>query len=97
MRLDYCRFGAPWRKRTAFFTNINGLEGVKCFCTGGHEHQVLRGASPSGVMWTKVAEPYPHHVADLLATAISHAAGWEESCDVVDVCAFSARASSELM
>jgi hypothetical protein len=91
LQLDYCRFGIPWRKRTRFFTNLTSLMGRQCFCIGGHVHQELKGASPSGVHWTKVAEPYPHGVAKVLALGEAHHCGWEHvPVDMVEI----SRASS---
>ena len=78
LQLDYCQFGMPWRKRTLFYTNIVCLRGQTCYCLGKHEHQLLKGISPSGVLWTKVAEPYPHAVAEMLAHGVA------ARCDGVD-------------
>ena len=75
-RLDYCRFGTPWRKRTKFLLNIQTLACKTLLCNGCPGHTVLRGTAPCGIAWTKVAEPYPHALADLLACAVSHASGW---------------------
>ena len=75
-RVDYCRFGMRWRKRTRFATNIAALENQTLFCTRDHEHQILRGSNKRGVKWTHVAEPYPWPLASLIATGSSMAAGW---------------------
>jgi hypothetical protein len=67
--LDFCRFGRPWRKRTAFL--FNGLVGgFRELCTNrrdatDHVHIILRGHS-GGVHRTKIAEPYPFGVCQLL-------------------------------
>jgi hypothetical protein len=72
--VDYCRFGTPWRKRTAFFTNIPSLCSP-VLCTREHSHLVLRGGGPGGMAWTAIAEPYPFGVADVLAVHACAAAG----------------------
>jgi len=66
-KLDYCRFGAPWRKRTRFATNMSNLVGIRALCTRDHAHTVLRGHSSKGGLWTKIAEPYPHAIANILS------------------------------
>lgn len=91
-RVDFCRYGTPWRKRTRFLTNLDSLIDCTQFCAGCPAHTVLRGSSPSGVAWTKVAEPYPHGLADLLAAASSYACGWSSQAPVPDH--FASRASS---
>ena len=50
--VEYCRFGAPWRKLTKFFINRPEAE-AKTLCQGGHVHHVLRAN------WTRVAQAYP--------------------------------------
>lgn len=89
-KIDYCRFGAPWRKRTRFATNAIALKGIRCLCTRDHAHIVLKGTSLCGLAWTKVAEPYPHGVAKVLAAACSLGAGWTEVWPNVDATAASA-------
>ena len=63
---DFCQWGTPWRKATAFlpgFCNTTPIEnncqnGI-CTCSG-HRHQVLAGIDPvSKCFGTHVAEPYP--------------------------------------
>lgn len=76
LRVDYCRFGMPWRKRTKFVSNVPGLRHDPIFCTRDHKHTVLRGCSPSGMLWTLVAEPYPFPLADILASASCVACKW---------------------
>lgn len=92
LQLDYCRFGMPWRKRTRFYTNIVSLHGRTCYCLGGHVHQLLKGTSPSGLPWTKVAEPYPHAVAEILALGVAAHCGWVDAA--IDLDAISQAASS---
>ena len=75
-RIDYCRFGTPYRKRTRFISNIPMLHHAPILCDRTHAHTVLRGLHPSGYLWTKVAEPYPVPVADLLALSVCGACQW---------------------
>ena len=75
-RIDYCRFGTPYRKRTRFLTDLPVLKTHPILCSRDHVHTVLRGTHSSGVLWTKIAEPYPHPVAIILATASACAASW---------------------
>jgi len=75
-RIDYCRFGTVYRKRTRFLTDLPLLKHEPILCTRDHAHTVLRGAHASGVLWTQIAEPYPHSVADILALASAHASQW---------------------
>lgn len=42
LRLDFCRFGTAWRKRTRFRCNF-GAAGQKIFCQCSSPHVVLRG------------------------------------------------------
>jgi hypothetical protein len=77
--LDYCQYGERWRKSTRLVSNREELLALSRRCSGsfrrcsstGHEHQVLRGASPSGELWTKVACPYPRALCEAYARAIS--------------------------
>ena len=73
--VDYCRFGKPWRKRTKVFTNTL-LQGHRTFCSGGHEHLLLKGRSKEhGMAWTRVAQPYPAGVATAVSTALAMKTG----------------------
>ena len=82
-RLDYCRFGTPWRKRTRVATNIPKLRGLRMLCTCKKPHVRLRGQHPTrGVPWTLVAQPYPRGFCKLLASAAAEAAGWSGKFDV---------------
>ena len=68
---DYCRFGTKWRKRTRIYTSL-ALKGQKLLCSCTCEHQRLSGFSRlHGMMWTKVAEPYPRQLNHLLARALA--------------------------
>lgn len=69
--VDYCRYGASWRKRTKFASNTP-LKGWKTLCVGGHVHQLLRGRSKvHGKSWTLVAQPYPAGVAIAVASGMA--------------------------
>lgn len=68
-RTDFCVYGTAWRKRTRFITSSR-LGNTKRLCNRQHVHQVLRGRSSQfGKCWTKVAEPYPRKLCNLLAWA----------------------------
>lgn len=68
--MDFCTFGARWRKRTRFRTNTH-LQGQTRFCVCAKPHIVLRGrCKEKGVNYTKLAEPYPRGVSDMLAIAV---------------------------
>ncbi len=68
-RTDFCRYSAPWRKRTKFLTS-GRLRMTNRMCLGNHSHIVLRGrSSKHKLSWTKVAEPYPRGLCSLLAWA----------------------------
>ena len=43
-RVDYCRWGARWRKSTGIFTNRPYVEELARVCTGKHKHIVLMGS-----------------------------------------------------
>ena len=69
--VDYCQFGAPWRKRTRFATKLQ-----KILCRGGHRRQILRGRSKRhGQNWTRVAQAYPGAVCRALAASLMSTAG----------------------
>ena len=53
------------------------LRGKRLRCPGTHEHRVLRGRDPeSGISWTKLAEPYPKRLCNMLAAASASDVGW---------------------
>ena len=41
---DHCRFGMPFRKRTAIMTNEKAFLSLAMSCEGGHTHQHLKGS-----------------------------------------------------
>ena len=62
-RVDQCRFGTSWRKRTRFRTNSH-LGGQSLFCACCKPHTVLRGRCKARkVNYTKLAESYPTTLA----------------------------------
>jgi len=69
--LDYCQFGARWRKRTMLVTIHTGtIDKFNCMCTGrrgrcssGEPHVRLKGALPGIGRLTRAAEPYPAPLA----------------------------------
>jgi hypothetical protein len=76
----YCMWGKPWKKPTRFAGLFLDLLPVERLCRGravccrtGCTHQSLQGTSPSGVMWTKVAEPYPRPMCNTLARCFEEA------------------------
>lgn len=70
LRLDYCRFGARWRKRTRFRTSSH-LADQRCFCRCLEPHVVLRGRCKQAKMnYTQLAEAYPRGVSRVLAAAL---------------------------
>ena len=69
-KLDYCRFGARWRKRTRIYAN-SVLQGHRSLCTRDHEHIVLRGRKS----WTAVAQAYPTLVCKCIAGGLAWSLG----------------------
>ena len=75
--ISFCMFGAPWRKNTAFVSYLVPLARLEKFrCTGrvcdrtGLAHQRLEGQRACDTMfWTKIAEPYPPRLCQLLAAS----------------------------
>ena len=85
LRLDFCRFGTPWRKRTRFRTNLQ-VAGNTLFCNCQGPHIRLRGrCKERGCSYTKLAEPYPTGVADLLAAAVLADTGLLGKCKKLDL------------
>ncbi|CAK0883482.1 unnamed protein product, partial [Prorocentrum cordatum] len=74
--IEYCRFGAPWRKSTkivAFLLDLAPLAKFRCVgpvCVlTGQRHQELSGKDASGRFRTKLAETYPRKLCNILARA----------------------------
>ena len=76
-RVDQCRFGTPWRKRTKFRTNCQGrFQRVLCECS--RPHIQLRGRCKEKKMnFTKLAESYPKKLCKTLAAMFVVDAGWK--------------------
>ena len=90
--VDYCRFGTPWRKSTYFCSSLE-INGKATACMCGHAHLQLRGAGPGGVPWTRIAEPYPEGVADVLGLAVCRGAGWRSARPALDLDSLAASAA----
>ena len=85
--VDFCRFGTAWRKRTRFRCNFFP-EGFRLFCVCQKPHVQLRGhCKKRGKLFTKLAEPYPRKLCELVSQALVSAAGWlpeRRKLDVVE-------------
>ena len=81
--VDFCHFGTDWRKRTGLLigncdsVDIESLR--KCRCQGvgvcsytGKKHIQLTGSDPTGIPWTKRAEPYPTRLASRMGHMLLH-------------------------
>ena len=76
-KVEFCSFGTPWRKSTAFRSyavNLTWMDSHRC--TGhvcrytGRKHVVLSGKVPGETRFrTSVAEPYPPKLCSKLAAA----------------------------
>ena len=73
---DQCQFGAKWRKRIKFAAwHAGSTDRLNLLCSGhsgkcsrtGAYHIVLKGASPSGQLWTAIAQEYPRELCNTLA------------------------------
>ena len=85
LRLDFCRFGTAWRKRTRFRCNLD-VVGQRILCACQQPHVVLRGrCQAKGVNYTKLAEPYPRRLCGALASAILSSAGFFGERRVLDL------------
>lgn len=83
--VDYCRYGTRWRKRTKFYTD-GLLGGRRDLCRCGKPHQLLRGRSATHKKsWTAVAQPYPKHVCEELASNYVKGAALRRWILLVDV------------
>eukprot|EP00435_Cladocopium_sp_Y103_P055244 s81_g18.t1 len=82
-RVDFCRFGTPWRKRTRIATHVPKLKGLRMLCCCTRPHHVLRGQHPTLKRpWTAVAQPYPRGFAKMVAAAVMDACGWGGPFDI---------------
>ncbi len=74
--VDQCGYSARWRKRTRFAcwncTDAESL-GILCrgrngICSHTHKHHIiLTGKSPSGPLWTSLAQQYPSKLSYALS------------------------------
>lgn len=77
-RLDYCRYGTRWRKRTRVLTSTV-LKGYRTLCLGCSSHLKLRGRSTAHrASWTRVAQPYPSGVCKAIAMGMCVTLGFQE-------------------
>ena len=82
---EYCVYGTRWKKATRFRTN-GQLGNQRLRCSRDHVHQVLRGRGrTSGINFTKLAEPYPRRLCELLGQALVQDAKWVEECRPLDL------------
>ena len=90
LRVDYCRFGTPWRKRTRVATNCEALRGLRLLCRcreKGKVHIPLRGMHPLlKKPWTAVAEPYPRGFCSLVAGGLASDLGWSKKLNIAGCC-----------
>jgi len=73
----FCMWGEAWRKATGFLTwGLDMSELARQVCVGakrglcartGARHIQLSGKHPSGIWWTKFAEPYPLRLCTAIA------------------------------
>ena len=72
---DFCRFSAPWRKRTRVLTST-WLRNQRTLCAGCEKHVLLRGwCKKRTQLYTKLAEPYSRSLSTTLAMALAGASG----------------------
>ena len=64
-------FGVPWKKPIRLITSFACLSSLARRCCHTEPHQILRGAAPSGVFWTKLACPYPKEFCEAFCDAVS--------------------------
>jgi hypothetical protein len=79
---EFCMFGCPWRKPTAFLSihcDLSMLDHYRCLgakrglCKrSGNKHIPLCGQTSNGVWMTKVAEPYPPKLCKMLAICFAN-------------------------
>ena len=74
--LDYCRFGAHYKKPTRFYTNIPNASSLALRCCGGHIHDYLQGTAVvrGKARWkTALASAYPPALARAVALLVRDA------------------------
>jgi hypothetical protein len=85
VRIDMCRFGAPFRKSTGFLGHLPNLASLGLRCQGGHTHERLAGRVQVQGVWhwrTALASPYVptfcRHLAQV-ASSSAPAGAWRGS------------------
>lgn len=79
---DFCQWGTPWKKPTAFMVgNLDSLDSrrLEVRCSGprglcsrtGQRHFLLTGSNGKGVPYTRVAQPYPKKLCSSLAFVLT--------------------------
>ena len=87
LRVDQCRLGTPWRKRTRFRTNSH-LQGQRLLCNCRRPHVLLRGRNKTtGLNYTKMAESYPRKLCSLLAAAFAIDTGLDQGRRRINIAA----------
>ncbi len=78
MRVDFCLFGTPWRKRTGVAANVPSLKALRLFRVCKNRRNVqLRGMHPAlRKPWTAIAAPYPAGFSKIIALGIASDLGW---------------------
>ena len=76
----FCQWGTPWKKATKFLcyrcptaeANLNRLCHARgCICSRTQQpHVVLSGANKGGILWTRLAQPYPTPLAKALGRTL---------------------------
>ena len=76
---DFCMYGTPWRKATAFLTwgcpsfDFLQCSGPFCCCSRTlKKHVPLSGATVHGQWLTRVAQPYPPALCAAVAVSLRH-------------------------
>ncbi|CAE7935443.1 unnamed protein product, partial [Symbiodinium necroappetens] len=74
-RLDLCRLGAPWRKRSRIATNTS-LAGARLLCSGSGHRRLFGFSCAHQRSWTIVAQNRPRGYETTVAMALAAYAGW---------------------
>ena len=74
-RLDFCRFGTPWRKRTRVATNT-ALRGARFLCCKKDHFRLFGFSKVHQKPWTTVADARPRGFTRAIAVALASHAGW---------------------
>jgi len=80
--IHVCMDGKPWKKPTQILGYRVDLQQVcrqcvgpsRCCSRSKQPHQILSGTSPNGMLWTRVAQPYPQRLAKRWAQALESGA-----------------------